>query len=348
MKNISVWNTAFLGDTVLTLPLIQTLSANYPEASIDFYVRKGLGSLFTSIPSIRNIIEYDKHQKSLYVTKKLIRHIRQQNYDLWINAHTSIRSSLITLCSGATLRIGYKENFLQGLCCTQLVKRKLGTLDEIERLLDLLSPLPIQKSAIQHWPTIILSDESYKQADTFWDRHISGPVLGINPGSVWATKRWLIDKFAKITCMAIEQGAHVILFGGPNEKSLSTKLIELSKLQNHPNLHNLCGTLTLQQLAAFINKLNCYLTNDSGPMHIAWSQHTPVTAIFGPTVKCLGFAPRGDQSTIIEIPLYCRPCSLHGGTKCPEKHFNCMKEISITMVWEDIVKKLFQQNILPS
>lgn len=341
MKNIAVWNTAFLGDTVLTLPLIQTLAKTYPEASIDFYVRKGNGSLFSSHPNIKNIIEYNKKQQVIKSTIKLIQHIKKQNYDLWINAHTSIRSSIITLCSNAKLRIGYSENIIQPLCCTQLIKRKLGSLDEIERLLDLLSNLPIKKSDIQYWPNIILTQKAQQQANTFWEKYISGPVLGINPGSVWPTKRWLPERFAAILHKAIKKNIHVLLFGGPGEEQLASEIITLSGMSGHSLLHNLCGTLTLQELAAFIKKLNCYLTNDSGPMHIAWSQNTPVTAIFGPTVKCLGFSPRGEHSTVIEISLYCRPCSLHGGKTCPEKHFKCMKDITTDVVWEDIEKKLF-------
>lgn len=341
MKNIAVWNTAFLGDTVLTLPLVQTLATAFPEASVDFYIRKGFGSLFSSHPNIKNVIEYNKQQSSIKTTVKLIQYIKKQNYDLWINAHTSLRSSIITLFSKSKLRIGYSVNILQPLCCTQLIKRKLGSLDEIERLLDLLSDLPIKKSDFQTWPNIFLPQEAYQQADSFWKKHISGPVLGINPGSVWPTKRWLPERFSTIIYKAIKKNIHVLIFGGPGEEQLSNKIITLSGMQGHPLLHNLCGILKLTEVAAFIKKLNCYLTNDSGPMHIAWSQHTPVTAIFGPTVKCLGFSPRGEQSTVIEVSLYCRPCSLHGGKTCPEKHFKCMKDITVDMVWKDIEKKLF-------
>lgn len=342
MKTLSVWNTAYLGDTILTLPLIQTLAAAYPNAAIDFYVRKGLSSLFVSNPHIRNVIEYDKQSKTITDTITLIKYIKNQKYDLWINAHTSIRSSIITFFSRATLRIGYTTNCIQPLCCTQLIKRKLGSLEEIERLLDLLTCLPIQESKFQHWPQIFLSEKHTKQADDFWKAYISGPGLGINPGSVWKTKRWLPQGFATIVHKAIEQGAHVMLFGGPGEENIAAEVIQLSGLEGHASIHNLSGTLTLPQLAAFIKKLDCYVTNDSGPMHIAWSQKTPVTAIFGPTVKCLGFSPRGNDATVIEVPLNCRPCSLHGGNVCPEGHFRCMKDIDPNMVWDDIITKLFK------
>ncbi len=345
IKTIAVWNTAYLGDTVLTLPLIQTLAKNYPNAHIDFYVRKGFHDFYINNPHIHSVIEYHKQKLSINPTIHLIRYIREQKYDLWINTHPSIRSSIITACSKAKIRIGYTENIIQPLCCTHLVKRKMGTLDEIERLLDLLTCLDIPHASFQSWPQIFIPTEIEKKIDTFWNTHIFGPTLGINPGSVWATKRWPPEGFATIAKKAIENGAHVIILGGPGEEHLVNEIIKEANIDGHPLVHNLSKNLSLLQLAAVIKRLNCYLTNDSGPMHIAWSLYTPVTAIFGPTVPCLGFAPRGPSASIISVPLKCRPCSLHGGNTCPKLHFRCMRDIDTNLVWDDVSKKLFTKNI---
>ncbi len=104
---------------------------------------------------------------------------------------------------------------------------------------------------------------------------------------------------------------------------------------------SLAGALSLPELAAVIKRLSCYLTNDSGPMHLAWPQRTPVIALFGPTVRELGFFPRGAGATVMELPLPCRPCGLHGPQKCPQGHHKCMRDMTPEMVWRNVAATLF-------
>lgn len=103
---------------------------------------------------------------------------------------------------------------------------------------------------------------------------------------------------------------------------------------------NLAGKLSLAELAAYFQRLACLVCNDSGPMHLAWTQGVPVTAIFGPTVRDLGFTPRGENSHVVEIDLPCRPCGLHGHKDCPLKHHKCMALIKPDKVWEYVKKEL--------
>jgi heptosyltransferase II len=78
--------------------------------------------------------------------------------------------------------------------------------------------------------------------------------------------------------------------------------------------------------------LSVYVTNDSGPMHLAAALGVPIVAIFGPTVKELGFAPYTKKAQILEVDLPCRPCGKHGGKVCSKKHFKCMNDISVESV----------------
>ena len=128
----------------------------------------------------------------------------------------------------------------------------------------------------------------------------------------------------------------VIVGGGKKDADLGEKLCQIS--QGH--CANLCGKTSLADLMALMPHFKLFITNDSGPMHLAWAQHTPVTALFGPTVRSLGFAPRGETSTVIEADVPCRPCGLHGHKSCPKGHFACMKNIDPAEVWSDVVRKL--------
>ncbi|MFR0875491.1 MAG: glycosyltransferase family 9 protein [Bilophila wadsworthia] len=146
--------------------------------------------------------------------------------------------------------------------------------------------------------------------------------------------------FAEIARRAAARGAHVLVFAGPGEEGVARDVIALSELKGNPLLHDLSCALTLPELAAYLRMLNCYVSNDSGPMHLAWAQHTPVTALFGPTVRELGFFPRGDSAKVFEVSLECRPCGLHGPHHCPKKHHRCMVDIDVEAVWRDVAGKL--------
>jgi heptosyltransferase-2 len=130
----------------------------------------------------------------------------------------------------------------------------------------------------------------------------------------------------------------VVLIGGKDEEKLD--LIQTK------NSINLIGKTSLLDLAEIMKRADIVLTNDSSPIHIASAFNKPyIFAIFGATVKELGFYPWSKNSEIIENKgLYCRPCGLHGGNNCPEGHFKCMKDIKPEYVYEKIVKKLGENN----
>src|SRR5207245_7783151 len=104
----------------------------------------------------------------------------------------------------------------------------------------------------------------------------------------------------------------------------------------HENALNWVGQTQLRELIAAVARCNVFLTNDSGPLHIAVATRVPTVAIFGPTTRELGFFPYGSGHRVIERALPCRPCSLHGGAKCPLEHFQCMKLIAPQEVFEAV------------
>lgn len=342
MHRIAVWNTAFLGDAILTLPLLRALKDAFPQAETDFYVRRGLGDLFRAQPELRAVVEYDKRRSGPGDLIRLGRDIAARRYDLWIGCHLSPRSSLLALLSRAPIRVGYSGSLLRRLCYTRLVGRDFDRLHEIDRLLRLAGPVgaaPDPATAAQ--PRLILSPAVREAAF----RSAARPCLGLHPGSVWGTKRWTEEGFAFVAAAALTEGADVVLFAGPGEEAAAARVQALTLRKALPpasgRLHNLAGRLSLPELAASIGLLDCYVGNDSGPLHLAWCQGVPVTAIFGPTTEKLGFFPRGEHASVVEIPLPCRPCSLHGPQVCPLGHHRCMKDIDPEVVWQDVRRKLF-------
>lgn len=357
MMKIGVWNTAFLGDAILTLPLLQTIRAAYPDAVIDFWVRGGIRDLFTAHPAASNVYEYDKrgNGKGVLQSMRFGRELARKDYSLWISAHGSFRSGVLARLTGAKIRIGYAEPKNNALFYTHAVPRRFTELDEIERLLRLALPLdlPGRGLPVFDWPKIALPQSARDAAEHFFTSlHAEAggkeyvPVLGVHPGSIWGTKRWPVEYFAAIAKLAAREGARVLVFGGQDaEEAMARQTEELAGQSltdaEKRNIVNLAGKLSLPELGAYIGRLSCYVTNDSGPMHLAWPQKTPVTALFGPTARELGFYPRGENATVMELPLPCRPCGLHGPQECPLGHHRCMREMTPDMVWPVVARKLF-------
>lgn len=352
MTRIGVWNTAFLGDAVLALPLLQTLRAAYPDAVIDFWVRKGVGEIFARHPTINNVYEYDKRGRDKGFIRSLTFgfDLGGKEYSLWFSAHGSLRSALMARWASAKIRVGYDSPFVNAWFYTHAVPRKFDELEEIERLLQLLLPLDLESRGItpSTWPDIAPPQETRDAAEAFFTEFKAGrdaPALGVHPGSIWGTKRWPPEYFAAIAARAVKEGAVVAVFGGPGEEDVAAEVVaraaETLTEAERANIRNLAGTLSLAELAARLGRLDCYATNDSGPMHLAWPQKTPVVAMFGPTVRKLGFFPRGETATVAELPLKCRPCGLHGPQKCPLGHHRCMRDLTPDVVWPLVAGKLF-------
>ena len=175
------------------------------------------------------------------------------------------------------------------------------------------------------------------------DFNLEGKTLvGIHPGSAWPTKCWPFENFAELISR-IETELHlqtVIVGGGKKDADLGEKLCQIS--QGH--CANLCGKTSLADLMALMPHFKLFITNDSGPMHIATAFNVPTLAIFGPTTRELGFFPYGHGHRVLEVKgLDCRPCALHGGRKCPKGHFKCMRLITVDDVFAN-VKEMLQEN----
>ncbi len=336
-RRIGIWQTAFLGDAVLTLPLLQNLSRAFPQARMTYFVRKGLGPLFEPNPGleVQEIDKYGRDSGPLGLGQTIAA-IRKRGFDLWVSPHASFRSAVISALSGAPTRIGYDSPRFNRAAYTHTCSRRFAELEEIERVLQLLSPINVP--ALKTWPGFELDPRARKNAGKFWAKHITGPVLGVHPGSTWATKKWPGTYFTDVIDMVHDTlGMQVMLFAGPGEENAAR---EISEMVRRPDLLIvLSGKLDLPSLAAFLERLDCYLCNDSGPMHLAWTQKTPLVALFGPTTRSLGFFPRGEHATVLETDLECRPCGLHGSKSCPQGHHRCMLDITPRKVFEAIREK---------
>ncbi len=323
-KRYLIIQTAFLGDTILTEPLVETIKANDENAFISVLVTPQNKDVFSLNPKVDEITTYDKHGKDNGIAGlfKIIKHIKQFNFDIVISPHMSFRSSLLSLFSKAKTRIGFAESDISFVYTHKIKKDK--TLHERDKNLKLLSALNFKK--IIKTIKLYYSDENKKSIESLFEAYNmdkSKKIVGINPSSVWPTKRWPAEYFKEVAHTLVQENYNVILFG-------TEKDVELTEFIREKNdkIINLAKKTTIKDMFYAISRLDLLISNDSAPVHIASAYNIPVIDIYGPTIPEFGFYPLSDRYEIIENKgLECRPCGKHGSVSCYKKHFKCMLEL---------------------
>ncbi len=315
MKKFLVIQTASIGDVILATPVIEKLHFYYPDGKIDFLLKKGNQSLFNAHPFLHKILVWDKTSHKYRNFLDLMNVVRDNKYDCVINIQRFAASGLLTIYSGAKLKIGFNKNPFS-LFYNKRIKHTIrkGNRHEIERNLDLLrtitddTPFPVR-----------LYPSQQNQAKT--SQYKTVKFITISPASLWFTKQYPEEKWIEFI-KEIGHDITIYFLGSTNDYDICENIIKTS---GHKNSLNLSGKLSYLESAALMKNAVMNYMNDSAPMHLASSVDAPTTVIYCSTVPSFGFGPLSNNSAIIETSenLKCRPCGLHGLKKCPKKHFKC-------------------------
>ncbi len=275
--------------------------------------------------------------------RKQIKILRSHRYDLAIVPHRSLRSALLVRLAEIPVRIGFSTS-AGSFFFTQTVPYDSSS-HEVDRNLSLLRAIGITVDG-RPFPDLYPNDSDRRIVDDLLSKKkfiVSHQTIGIAPGSVWNTKRWLPERFQELIRLLTDRQCSVVLIGGKDDVALCDAILQ--SIQNK-NVISTAGELTFLQSAELIHRCRVLVSNDSAPMHLALAVRTPVVAIFGPTVPQFGFAPYGTSDTIVEISgLSCRPCSIHGSATCPIKTFDCMVNISAETVLQAVVRVMEKQSV---
>jgi lipopolysaccharide heptosyltransferase II len=323
--HILISRLSSIGDIILTTPVVRVIRNAYPRARISFLVKKEFASLVQYNPHIDNLIVFDKAggKDSL---KQLKERIREENFDWFIDLHNNLRTNYIKRALRFPEVSTYsKQSFRRWL----LVKFGKNTFKEAKpvylKYFDAVRHRDLRydnKGTEIHFPPAEMENIQKKLISDGID--LSMPVAVICPGASYTNKQWLPDRFGSIAdSLIIESKIQLIFLGGPNDSTLCEEIISGMSQQ----ALNYAGQLSLLGSAALLSKADLVISNDSGMMHLAQSQKTPVVAIFGPTTRELGFFPLPAKSAVVQKDVECRPCTTKGLNYCPRKHFNCMKLI---------------------
>ncbi|WP_026898567.1 glycosyltransferase family 9 protein [Daejeonella oryzae] len=321
MFKILIVQPAFIGDVVLATALAEKLHRHYPDATIDFLVRKGNESLLTDHPFIKKVFVWDKKRQKTINLLKLSLQIRNEKYYLLINLQRYFSSGMLTVLSGAEQTRGFDKNPLSAFFNVKIphIIKANGTLHEIDRNQLLIEDLT---DSFAEKPRLYPSEIDFTKVAAYKSR----PYITIAPNSVWFTKQYPHQHWETFLNL-VPPHLHIFLLGAPSDFENCELIIRNSKNQN---CINLCGKLNFLQSAALMKDATMNYVNDSAPLHFASAMNAPTTAIFCSTVPEFGFGPLSDIQTIIQTTenLSCKPCGLHGYKSCPEKHFKCALTIA--------------------
>lgn len=333
-KKILVIQTAFLGDAILATSLLEKLHQRFPQASIDFLVKKGNEGIVLQHPFIRKTITFDKKKNKVSTLLDLLGQIRQEKYDWVINVQRFFSSGFLAAFSGAKVISGFDKNPMS-LLFTHKIKHQIANTLSFEQEIYRNQHL-IEK----HTDSTTLKPKLYpSKADAeLASAYQNLPYVCLAPASVWYTKRLPEHKWVQIAD-GLEEGVVIYLLGGSGDFELCEGIKNHSR---HGNMVNLAGKLNFLQSTALIAGAKMNVVNDSAPMHFASATNAPTCAVFCSTVENFGFGPLSDISYVVETEekLDCKPCGLHGYNACPKGHFKCGNDISVEKIVSIIKKHL--------
>lgn len=317
-----------IGDIILTSSFIRQTRIAFPQAHIDFIVKKQFSELIIFNPHIDHVFNLDT-AKEKEEMPDLRNRIKKNKYDFIFDLHNNFRSNRLTKgLSKRTIRKDKLNRFL-------LVYTGLNRYQQV-------TPIPLRY--LQTGLKAGIKDDG-NGLDLFWpnryeqlaDRIVAQMkpnrvFYALAPGAAHFSKRWPIDRFKKLTELILNKTkSSVVILGSKEEQP------EMESLVIDPRVMNLAGKLSLLESATILNRSQALVTNDSGLMHMASAVQTPLVAIFGSTVKELGFFPFRCKHAILEKKdLNCRPCSHIGRKDCPKKHFKCMLELDADLVFNTL------------
>src|SRR4051812_26351398 len=324
MSGSLVIQTSFLGDVILTTPLIAELATRGP---VDVLATPLGATALGNNPDIRSIIRYDKRSTygaalGFWNTMKEIRGRRP--YDAAYLAQGSFRSGLLATLTGAKERVGFASSTGRVLYTHQIPYRP--DRHHAERLWSLaMSECADPPTREQIRPRLYPSDEERRIVDGLLRRAGANddPIVALAPGSAWGTKRWpyYVDLARRLS-----PDYRIAVVGSKADVPMATQIIEALPAES---VIDGAGTLSLLASAELIGRSQAIVTNDSAPQHLASAMGTPTLSIFGPTVPEFGFGPLAERRAVAgHTGLSCRPCHRHGPQRCPLGHWRCMRELS--------------------
>ena len=343
IREILIIRTAYIGDVVMALPLLQPVREMFTNAKISFLTSAKVKEVVENNPYVDEIITYDPFwfydsRKKGYID--FIKDLRKRSFDLVIETRGDIRE-IMFLVFPLKARHKVSHNVGGGGCFLSHVVPYNGTVHRVDYHLNIARSLGCKTFDNIEWGIYLTEDEKKRVKEVLKEEGVSPdkPMIALHPGSRKELKCWFPEGYAAVAdFVASELGVSVLLTGAPDEVPLVERVKGL--MENRSVI--LAGKTTLRELAGVISHCSLFICNDSAPMHIAAAMKTPTIAIFGPS-KSIETGPYGKGHTVIEKDFPCRyRCD---EDVCLYKNYNqCIKDISVDDVISAVKKVMLSKN----
>lgn len=311
-----------LGDVIHALPLLRLLKKAHPEAEVDWVIAAELAPLLSGDPDIRDLVLFERkdwHLPGFWSRQYArIRQLRETRYDWVIDLQGLARSGVIAWLANGAFTIGVDDprEGAAGFYDVR-VPRPSPLTHAVDWYLAVAERLGIPRTEFEWLPRRELHGWNSP-----WRQDGSRKII-LNPGARWMNKRWPAEYFAQLATAILRENsrAQMLILGAASEAPLA-RVIEAAAPDK---INNLAGRTTLSEMIEIIRGCDLFVTNDTGPMHIACALARPTIALFGPT-EPRRTGPYGQLQNVLQTPLKCVPC-MKATCRNPV-YLECLRSIS--------------------
>ncbi|MGH7450416.1 MAG: glycosyltransferase family 9 protein [bacterium] len=336
-----------IGSIILAEPTLRYLRKIYPQARLDFLTLKQNQELFKLIPQVDRVHCLDFRHLWRFVLSaiSLIVQLRRQRYDLIIDAEFFANfSALVSRLVNPQCLVGFSR---PGASKSRLLDIVVPFLDEQHAADNFLRLVMNDRTAdISGWaqPQIASPNSIFGEKDSALRPYV---VMNVNASPLALERRWPQERFVQLAQWLLQTyEVDLALIGSPAEREYTDGVA--AAIGNPYAVRNLAGTLTLVELAALIENAALFISNDSGPLHLAAALQKPVAGFFGPETP-ERFGPRCDDRLIFYLDLPCSPCMSVDNAKTVNctNHLRCMGDLKVTLVIPSLQRFIDQRELLP-
>lgn len=336
-QHIIVRMPNWLGDLVMSTPILTDLRHHWPEAKIIAMCQGVLGTVIQEDPHINGVLNF-KRPKGLLNSKshqEIVVPLKKGDFDLGILMTNSLSSAYWFWRGHVQHRLGFATHGRSLLLDHPIpfpAERKSQHLVTTYKML--LEPLgiPVSKTS----PRLYVTSQEQQTAQSRLASQgvqLSDFIIGINPGAAYGSaKCWLPERFKKLGHHLLDHQKIKIVFFG--DKAGAPLVEEICKTLPPERVINFSGTTSLRELMALIQACHLFLTNDSGPMHVASALGIPLIALFGSTSDVATGPYEGGRVIHKHVP--CSPCYRR---ECPID-FRCMTRIEVQEVYQEVYQEI--------
>lgn len=345
-RSICLIKPSALGDVVQTLPVVESLARHFPTTQITWVIREELADLVRGHAAVTEVLTMPR-RPAPSAWWSLLRTLRSRRFDWCLDLQGLFRSAAMTMATGAPVKIGY-ETSREGshLAVHGLVPGTDRPTPPAVRNRHLLEWLGLPGTPQSSGVALSSADHEFAMVNL---ANLPRPLFAIQCGAQWETKRWPVEKFARLAVRALETwGGGIVLLGSPGERPLVAEL-ERSLEEATPggSLMNLAGRTTLKQLAAVLEHCDFVISNDSGPLHLADAHGVPSLGLF----TCTDSIRSGPASPVHELVSTSVACAASYRKKCPHSgdgHLACLSELDVARAWSGLERLVNRHGVSPA